>query len=109
MGPERWLSRDHYPDGNGKLDLPVRPKRYSARGVSRRAGTLNFIGVIVAGTLGSYLGAAITYWISRALGRALIVRYGRFINPEKLEQAERWLARYETGGVFFARLLPDAI
>ena len=41
-------------------------------------GHLNFWGVIVAGTVGSYLGAAITYWISRALGRALIVRYGRF-------------------------------
>jgi membrane protein DedA with SNARE-associated domain len=28
------------------------------------------------------------------------------IPPAKLEQAERFLARYETGGVFFARLLP---
>jgi membrane protein DedA with SNARE-associated domain len=28
------------------------------------------------------------------------------ISPAKLEQAERFLARYETGGVFFARLLP---
>ncbi len=71
-------------------------------------GHLNFWGVIVAGTVGSYLGAAITYWVSRALGRALIVRYGRwfFISPEKLERAEIWLSRYETGGVFFARLLP---
>ena len=28
------------------------------------------------------------------------------IGPKKLEQAEHWLARYEAGGVFFARLLP---
>jgi membrane protein DedA with SNARE-associated domain len=71
-------------------------------------GHLNFWGVIIAGTVGSYLGAAITYWISRVVGRPLIVRYGRFffIPPEKLERAERWLSRYETGGVFFARLLP---
>jgi membrane protein DedA with SNARE-associated domain len=71
-------------------------------------GHLNFWGVIIAGTVGSYLGAAITYWISRALGRALIIRYGRLflISPEKLERAEIWLSRYETGGVFFARLLP---
>jgi membrane protein DedA with SNARE-associated domain len=36
------------------------------------------------------------------------VKYGRFVllTPRKLEQAENWLARYETGGVFFARLLP---
>jgi membrane protein DedA with SNARE-associated domain len=71
-------------------------------------GHLNFWGVIAAGTVGSYLGAAITYWISRVVGRPLIIRYGRFffLSPEKLERAEIWLSRYETGGVFFARLLP---
>jgi membrane protein DedA with SNARE-associated domain len=71
-------------------------------------GHLNFWGVIIAGTVGSYLGAAVTYWVSRAVGRPLIVRYGRyvFVPPEKLERAENWLSRYETGGVFFARLLP---
>jgi membrane protein DedA with SNARE-associated domain len=71
-------------------------------------GHLNFWGVIIAGTVGSYLGAAITYWVSRAVGRPLIVRYGRFVllRQEKLERAEIWLSRYETGGVFFARLLP---
>jgi membrane protein DedA with SNARE-associated domain len=71
-------------------------------------GKLSFIGVVVAGTLGSYLGSAITYWASRLIGRPLIVRYGRFVfvSPKKLEQAEQWLARYEAGGVFFARLLP---
>jgi membrane protein DedA with SNARE-associated domain len=71
-------------------------------------GKLSFTGVVLAGTFGSYLGAAITYWVSRVIGRPLIVRYGRFvlISPKKLEQAENWLVRYETGGVFFARLLP---
>jgi membrane protein DedA with SNARE-associated domain len=71
-------------------------------------GDLNFWGVIVAGTVGSYLGSAITYWVSRAVGRPLVLRYGRFffLRPEKLERAETWLSRYETGGVFFARLLP---
>ena len=35
-------------------------------------------------------------------------RFGRFffLPPKRLEEAERWLARYEAGGVFFARLLP---
>ncbi len=71
-------------------------------------GKLSFAGVVLAGTLGSYLGAAITYWISRLVGRPLIVRYGRYflVSPGKLERAEHWLARYEAGGVFFARLLP---
>jgi membrane protein DedA with SNARE-associated domain len=71
-------------------------------------GKLSFAGVVLAGTFGSYLGSAITYWISRLIGRPLIAKYGRFffIGPKKLEQAEHWLARYEAGGVFFARLLP---
>src|ERR1700682_1130681 len=72
-------------------------------------GKLSFTGVVLAGTLGSYLGAAITYWVSRLIGRPLIMKYGRlfFISPKKLEQAEQWLARYQAGGVFFARLLPE--
>lgn len=71
-------------------------------------GDLSFTGVILAGTLGSYLGAAISYWVSRWLGRAVIAHYGKyfFIGPDKLDRAEIWLARYEAGGVFFARLLP---
>ncbi len=71
-------------------------------------GKLSFAGVVLAGTLGSYLGSAITYWASRLIGRPLIVKYGRFVllSPKKLERAEDWLARYEAGGVFFARLLP---
>ena len=71
-------------------------------------GKLSFTGVVLAGTLGSYLGSAITYWASRLIGRPLIVKYGRFVllTPKKLERAEGWLARYEAGGIFFARLLP---
>jgi membrane protein DedA with SNARE-associated domain len=71
-------------------------------------GHLNFTGVVIAGTVGSYLGSAITYLVSRLLGRPLALRYGRFflLTPQKLERAEIWLERYEGGGVFFARLLP---
>jgi len=71
-------------------------------------GKLSFVGVVLAGTFGSYLGSAITYCASRLIGRPLIVKYGRFVllTPKKLERAEHWLARYEAGGIFFARLLP---
>lgn len=71
-------------------------------------GDLSMAGVILAGTIGSYLGAAIGYFICLFIGRPLIQRYGKYflIPNEKLERAERWLERYETGGVFFARLLP---
>ena len=71
-------------------------------------GRLSLPGVILAGTLGAYLGAAAMYWLSLWLGRPLVVKFGRFIlfPPKKLEEAEHWLTRYEAGGVFFARLLP---
>ena len=71
-------------------------------------GKLNIAGVILAGTLGAYLGAAFMYWISRWIGRPLVLRFGRFVlfTPKKLEEAEHWLNRYEAGGVFFARVLP---
>jgi membrane protein DedA with SNARE-associated domain len=71
-------------------------------------GNLSFAGVILAGTLGSYLGAAISYWVSLLVGRPFILRFGKyfFISASKFERAELWLQRYEAGGVFFARLLP---
>ena len=71
-------------------------------------GKLNLWLVILAGTLGSYLGSAVMYAISRYVGRPVILKWGKyfFIKPEKLERAEVFLARYEAGGIFFARLLP---
>ncbi|HEY5648345.1 MAG TPA: DedA family protein, partial [Nitrospiria bacterium] len=71
-------------------------------------GRFSFWGVVIAGTVGSYIGAAVTYWVARWLGRPLVVRYGKYflIPEEKLLRAERWLARYEAGGVFFSRLVP---
>ena len=71
-------------------------------------GKLSFAGVILAGTFGSYLGSAVSYWVSLAVGRPIIARYGRFffLPADKISRAERWLVRYEAGGVFFARLLP---
>jgi membrane protein DedA with SNARE-associated domain len=71
-------------------------------------GKLNTFGVIAAGTFGSWLGATVTYWVSLWLGRVVISRWGRyfFVSEHKLERAERWVRRYEAGGIFFARLLP---
>jgi membrane protein DedA with SNARE-associated domain len=69
---------------------------------------MSFGGVVLAGTFGSWLGSAISYWVSRWIGRAVILRWGRivFIKPEGLERAELFMQRYGVGGVFFARLLP---
>jgi len=84
-------------------ELVIPPAAYWAS-----QGQMSLVGVVLAGTAGSYVGAMVMYAASRVLGRPLVLRYGKYIliSPAKLEQAERFLARYETGGVFFARLLP---
>jgi membrane protein DedA with SNARE-associated domain len=71
-------------------------------------GRMTLTGVILAGTFGSWLGSAITYWVSLWVGRALIVKWGKWVHitEEKVARAERFVHRYESGGVFFARLLP---
>ncbi len=71
-------------------------------------GRLSLAGVIIAGTLGSYIGSALSYLISLWVGRPLVVRYGKyfFISETSIRRAERWLLRYGAGGIFFARLLP---
>ena len=69
---------------------------------------LSIATIIIAATLGSWIGAAVMYWASRVAGRPLVLRYGRYamISPEKVEGAERWSTHYGSMGVFIARLLP---
>ena len=71
-------------------------------------GKMTVGGVIAAGTFGSWLGSAITYWVALFVGRPVVLKWGMyfFIPPDKLERAERFMHRYEAGGIFFARLLP---
>lgn len=71
-------------------------------------GKFHFWGVVLAATLGSWAGAAISYWVARGVGRPLILKYGKFVFvPEKKWLlAEQWIQHYSAGGVFFARLLP---
>jgi len=71
-------------------------------------GALSMAGIVIAGTIGSWLGATSMYWISRVAGKPLVLRYGRYVLiPEsKLRAAEEWAGRYGAFGVFVARLLP---
>src|SRR6185312_8686354 len=71
-------------------------------------GHLTFWGVVFAATFGSWAGSAISYGVARALGRPLILRYGKYVLvPEKKWLlAEQWIRHYSVAGIFFARLLP---
>ena len=71
-------------------------------------GSLSLTGIVLAGTIGSWVGATIMYWAARLAGRPLVLRYGTyFLVPEaKLHAAEQWASHYGSFGVFVARLLP---
>ncbi len=72
------------------------------------SSTQAFWMVVLAGTIGSWIGSALTYWASCTLGRTFLERFGKWVHltPEKIDRAERFIHRYEAGGIFFARLLP---
>jgi membrane protein DedA with SNARE-associated domain len=71
-------------------------------------GQLSAVGIVLAGTAGSWIGASFMYWASRWLGRPIVMRLGPYVGvaAAKIELAEQWSARYGWAGVFFARLLP---
>jgi membrane protein DedA with SNARE-associated domain len=75
---------------------------------ARAGGNLTLTGVVVAGLIGSWVGATIMYWACRWAGRPLVLRYGRYagITEAKVHAAEHWAARFGSFGVFVARLLP---
>lgn len=76
--------------------------------VASTQGGLSVVGIVIAGTLGSWAGASIMYLAARAVGRPLIVRFGGYVGlgHAKIELAERWSAHYGWAGVFISRLLP---
>jgi membrane protein DedA with SNARE-associated domain len=69
---------------------------------------LTLTGIVVAGAIGSWIGATLMYWAARLGGRPLVMRYGSYvlISPQKVEGAERWAQHYGSMGIFISRLLP---
>ena len=68
-------------------------------------GTFTLTGIVIAGTVGSWVGASVMYWASYLIGRPLLMKYGRYvmITPEKIQQAEAWSSHYGMVGVFISR------
>ncbi len=69
---------------------------------------MNFILAIVAGTLGNVVGSYIAWIIGRTGGRALVLRFGRYvrIREDDIDKAERWFAKRGEAAVLIGRLLP---
>jgi membrane protein DedA with SNARE-associated domain len=71
-------------------------------------GHMSFSGVVIAGTLGSYFGSALSYFFFRWASTPFIEKYGKYarIKAHKIKKAEDWINAYGPFGVFMARLLP---
>jgi membrane protein DedA with SNARE-associated domain len=75
---------------------------------SNGLGLQNALGMAAVGALGSTAGAIIIYLAAMKIGRAAILRYGRYIRmgEDDLKKAEGWFAKYGSLAVFAARMVP---
>jgi len=71
-------------------------------------GDLNFIGVLVAATVGSVLGSVALYELARAGGRPFILRYGSLLRltEKDLDRADEWFTKRGPVIVLLGRCVP---
>lgn len=76
--------------------------------LAHTTGRFSMIGIVLAGAIGSWIGATVMYWAARLGGRPLVLCFGPyvFITRQKVEGAERWAAKFGSLGIFISRLLP---
>lgn len=81
-------------------------------GYTAAQGELTLLGVIVAGSFGSLLGALMWYGVGRKLGADRLAdwasRHGRWItlSPDDVSMANRWFSKHGYWAVLFGRLIP---
>jgi membrane protein DedA with SNARE-associated domain len=69
---------------------------------------LNLAGDTLAGALGCVAGSMVAYWIGATGGRALLLRYGRYvlISHHDADRADEFFARRGDITIFLTRLMP---
>jgi len=79
-------------------------------GVSVSQGDMNFGSAFIVAGIGSLTGALILYVLGRTVGRAVVIRWGRWIrvSEQDLDRAERWFHRRGESSVLFLRVVPLA-
>jgi membrane protein DedA with SNARE-associated domain len=81
-------------------------------GYSASQGNLTLFGVIIAGSIGSLLAAAVLYWVGYQFSHAAIFRfvdkYGKyfFIKTDDVKKSLTWFEQYGHRIVFFGRMIP---
>jgi membrane protein DedA with SNARE-associated domain len=76
-------------------------------------GKLNMILIILAGTIGSILGALINYYLAKYLGRIIVYKFVEtriakilLISKHNVEKSEKLFNKYGNLSTFFGRLIP---
>lgn len=71
-------------------------------------GHLHLWLVVVMGTLGNVVGSIIAYYVGKLGGRAVLIRYGRYVrlSQRHVAGAEKWFEKRGEWAVFLGRLLP---
>ncbi len=81
-------------------------------GFAASKGQLLLSGVIIAGSIGSLVAAALLYWVGRKIPNQSIFnwvdRYGKylFIKSDEVKKALDWFEKYGHRVVFFGRMVP---
>jgi membrane protein DedA with SNARE-associated domain len=71
-------------------------------------GHINFVGAVIAGTIGGLIAQLFLYWIGLYGGRAFVEKYGKyiFLHKKHIDLSEKWFLKYGNAVVFFARFIP---
>ena len=71
-------------------------------------GQLNFWVVLFVSSFASLIGTLVDYWIGLYLGRAAVLRYGRYVrlNENHLKTSEKWFAKYGEITVLLMKFVP---
>ena len=81
-------------------------------GYEAAKGAYSLLAVIVAGTVGSLLGAVLWYWLGRGIGAdrldGFVRRHGRWLTltPDDIARSNGWFERHGGLAVLIGRLIP---
>jgi membrane protein DedA with SNARE-associated domain len=71
-------------------------------------GSFGLIEVIIAGTIGTIIGALISYYIGKHIGRTIITKYGKYflVREHELDLAHKWFEKHGEKTIFICRFIP---
>ncbi len=71
-------------------------------------GDFSLPDILILNTAAALTGSLISYWLGRAGGKPLLLKYGKyvFVRPKDIEKTEEYFAKHGGKTVFIARFLP---